>query len=373
MKLYAPRRLREGTNVKRSRRDAARGLHDASHRAGSFARPHRRRARPRGRVATPLGLRVLIVVLVVGALGGAGYLLWSHFSSASRAKAELGDAIDCVAQADAAIVPLNEAVSSQIGGDTSSHEGLSEKIDFATSLLTEASSHLERAQALADHLDDSGREVLDALSASIEARRGMIGAGEVIVDVDDAVSSALGLLGQARDRLESADEKAKSASDAANEYARFLAGEQTQIQDANVAVSLDNEAASLIAEASDLLGKAKQAFGDADYAVYESYVAKRAEAAQLMLDADSAVVSGDFERAGQLVSQYNAADAEAATFAATLPANLSDIFVDSYARLTSAERQKYAESAAKAADADAVVRKYQGVLARAATSGAAPA
>ena len=92
-----------------------------------------------------------------------------------------------------------------------------------------------------------------------------------------------------------------------------------------------------------------------------------------MLDADSAVVSGDFERAGQLVSQYNAADAEAATFATTLPANLSDIFVDSYARLTSAERQKYAESAAKAADADAVVRKYQGVLARAATSGAAPA
>ena len=315
------------------------------------------------------------MVLVVLGLGGAGMLLWSHLSASSRATSELRDAIDCVTRADEAIVPLNEAVSEQIGdtGASSETDDLSVKIDSATELLTEAQGHLERARALRDHLDDRGRETLDALDSSISARRGMVGAGEVIVDVDDAVSSSLDLLGQVMAKLSAADEKAKAATNAANEYARYLAGEQTPTQDANVPVSLDDEAIALVDGASDLLSQAKQAFGDADYSVFEAYVSKRSEALHLMLDADSAVLSGDFEKAGQLVSQYNEADAAAADLATAIPSNLSDVFMEPYARLTSAEREKYAQSASQAAEADVVIRRYQGVLAGTAASSAVTA
>ena len=126
-------------------------------------------------------------------------------------------------------------------------------------------------------------------------------------------------------------------------------------------VTIDNEAISLLNEANDLLGQAKSAFGDADYSAYEAYLSKKLEAAQLMLEADSAILSGDFERAGECVTKYNEADAAASELAAALPATTNDVFLDPYTRLTSAERESYLAAQQKATEADALVRRYQGV------------
>ena len=92
-----------------------------------------------------------------------------------------------------------------------------------------------------------------------------------------------------------------------------------------------------------------------------------------MLEADSAILSGDFERAGECVTKYNETDAAASELAAALPAATNDVFLDPYTRLTSAERESYLAAQQKATEADALVRKYLGVGVSVATADPAAA
>ena len=303
-----------------------------------------------------------IVLAVVVALGTGGFFAWRFLTGGMQAREQINLAIKAVQEADTVIVEVNDAVSSPIG-DTASFtdEQLSSGSRSATEALTRASDHISRARGLNEFLDDDQRAVLSALDDSISARKSMLGAGQVIVSVDASVGKARNLLEQSLAKAASADAKAREATTAANEYAKHLAGQASQQADANVPVTIDNEAISLLNEANDLLGQAKSAFGDADYSAYEAYLSKKLEAAQLMLEADSAILSGDFERAGECVTKYNEADAAASELAAALPATTNDVFLDPYTRLTSAERESYLAAQQKATEADALVRKYQGV------------
>lgn len=322
----------------------------------------------------PLAARMAIVLAVVVALGTGGFFAWRCLTGGMQAREQINLAIKAVQEADTVIVEVNDAVSSPIG-DTASFtdEQLSTGSRAATEALTRASDHISRARGLNEFLDDDQRAVLSALDDSISARKSMLGAGQVIVSVDASVGKARTLLEQSLAKAASADAKAREATTAANEYAKHLAGQESQQTDANVPVTIDNEVISLLNEANDLLGQAKSAFGDADYSAYEAYLSKKVEAAQLMLEADSAILSGDFERAGECVSKYNETDAAASELAAALPATTNDVFLDPYTRLTSAERESYLAAQQKATEADALVRKYLGVGVSVATTDPAAA
>ena len=310
----------------------------------------------------PLAARMAIVLAVVVALGTGGFFAWRFLTGGMQAREQINLAIKAVQEADTVIVEVNDAVSAPIG-DTASFtdEQLSTGSRAATEALTRASDHISRARSLNEFLDDDQRAVLSALDDSISARKSMLGAGQVIVSVDASVGKARNLLEQSLAKAASADAKAREATTAANEYAKHLAGQESQQTDANVPVTIDNEVISLLNEANNLLGQAKSAFGDADYSAYEAYLSKKVEAAQLMLEADSAILSGDFERAGECVTKYNETDAAASELAAALPATTNDVFLDPYTRLTSAERESYLAAQQKATEADALVRKYLGV------------
>lgn len=322
----------------------------------------------------PLAARMAIVLAVVVALGTGGFFAWRFLTGGMQAREQINLAIKAVQEADTVIVEVNDAVSSPIG-DTASFtdEQLSSGSRSATEALTRASDHISRARGLNEFLDDDQRAVLSALDDSISARKSMLGAGQVIVSVDASVGKARNLLEQSLAKAASADAKAREATTAANEYAKHLAGQEGQQADANVPVTIDNEVISLLNEANDLLGQAKSAFGDADYGAYEAYLSKKVEAAQLMLEADSAILSGDFERAGECVAKYNETDAAASELAAALPATTNDVFLDPYTRLTSAERESYLAAQQKATEADALVRKYLGVGVSVATTDPAAA
>lgn len=322
----------------------------------------------------PLAARMAIVLAVVVALGTGGFFAWRFLTGGMQAREQINLAIKAVQEADTVIVEVNDAVSAPIG-DTASFtdEQLSTGSRAATEALTRASDHISRARSLNEFLDDDQRAVLSALDDSISARKSMLGAGQVIVSVDASVGKARNLLEQSLAKAASADAKAREATTAANEYAKHLAGQESQQADANVPVTIDNEVISFLNEANDLLGQAKSAFGDADYSAYEAYLSKKMEAAQLMLEADSAILSGDFEKAGECVTKYNETDAATSDLAAALPATTNDVFLDPYTRLTSAERESYLAAQQKATEADALVRKYLGVGVSAATTDPAAA
>lgn len=310
-----------------------------------------------------LPMRLGIIVLTVGLLGTGAFFITRYFNGSWNVKQAINASISAIEESDEGIVALNELVSSTVdevtGIDTSN---LSENMQVSEEKLNQAEDYLAQASELDEFMDDNQRAICEALRSSIDARRSMISAGEEIVSVDTKVGQARSLLDQTIEKALAADEKSREATQAANEYALYLTGNtETSVTDANVAVNLDNEAIALLGESEGLLASAKEAFGDADYTLYETYLVKRKEAAQLMLDADNAVVSGDFAATSEKTNSYNNADAAAAEAAAALPASTADIFSELYTSITASSRAAYTEAAQKAAEADALIRHYQGV------------
>lgn len=345
---------------------AEQGLSQKPHkRQASATRRTRSSATAESREKKHLSLtaRMIVVALVIGLVGTLVFFVGRHFNGAWAARDAISSTISKIEEADTAIVDLNNAVASTVDEATAENaEELVRGASDATGILTRADESLARANALDEFLNENELAICDASRDSIDARREMIGAGEAIVSVDAIVGSARGQLEQAIKKALEANTKSQEASAAANEYAQYLTGDESvATKDANNVVTLDNEVISLISEAKESLNAAKETFGDADYSAYETYLDKRAEAAQLMLDADNALVSGDFASASDLTAKYNEADTAATELAAALPASTSEIFSEPYASLTNGQRETYSKAAAKATEADKLIRHYQGI------------
>lgn len=286
-----------------------------------------------------------------------------HFNGAWAARDAINSAISNVEEADTFIVSLNEAVVATVDDATQeTTDKITEDAKSASASLENADKNIARAWELDEFLDDNQRSICSALHDSVDARRNMIGSGEAILSVDTTVGSARKELEQAIAKAVEANSKAQEATTAANEYAKYLTGDtQAQVQDATTVVELDNQTIALLDEATTHLENAKTIFGDADYTAYQTYLEKRKEAAQFMLEADNALVSGDFESAGENTDKYNEADASASEAAAALPASTSEIFSEPYTTLTQEARTSYIEASARAQEADVLIRHYQGI------------
>lgn len=320
-------------------------------------------AKPKERRSMPFALRLLIIALVVGVLGTAIFFLSRYLDGSWQAKDAMSAAISYIEESDEIIVALNDSVALTVDEAAQENvEELQEQADEADASLKKADEKLARANALDEFLDDNQKAICDALRDSIDARRTMLDAGEAILSVDTTVGSARALLDQVVDKAVEANKKSQEATTAANEYAQFLTGDTSvSTQDANVALQLDNEAKALIDEAKSALASAKETFGDADYTAYETYLNKRGEAIDIMIETDTALVSGDFASVSDKTNAYNTADVAATEAANALPSSTSEIFSAPYESLTSGSRKTYSSAAEKAAEADALIRHYQGV------------
>lgn len=317
----------------------------------------------RERAPMSLFKRLLIVAVVVALVGTVAFFLSRYLDGSWRAKEAINQAISHIGEADETIVELNEMVTSTVDeADATQAQNLIDDLGAASESLKKADDSLAEANALDEFMDDNQRALCDAIRDSIDARRTMFGASETILSVDVQVGSARAYLEQTIEKALKANEKAQEATKAANEYAQFLTGDTSvATQDASVATNLDTEAIALIDEAKAALASAKEAFADADYSAYETYLDKRAEALTIVLEADNALVSGDFSSTGEKTDAYNTADAAATEAAAALPATTTEIFTAPYDTLTAGSRKTYSEAALKAADADALIRHYEGV------------
>ncbi|WP_028263614.1 hypothetical protein [Atopobium fossor] len=312
----------------------------------------------------PLAIKIGASLIALVILGSAGYLIWRHLTGAAQAKEQIAAAISSVSKSDAAIVPLNNTISSDLGVKTS--EELTKIRDDAkksTSSLDEAQAHVNNAKSLNEFMTDDERTVVQALQDSIDQRRKLIDAGSEVLTVDIGVLDAKTFLTQAMEKAVSADSHVEKSVEAAAEYAKSLAKEESSVDDANIPIGFDKSAMEDITAAQGFENNAEQAFSQTDYSVYTNYLTARKDAIQALLDADTHIAFGEFDKAQASIEDYNKREAAVADLAKQLPETPDAFLSEPYDSALKKSLDAYKEIAEKLAVTDEKVRNYQGLAA----------
>ncbi len=312
----------------------------------------------------PLAIKIGASLIAVLILGSAGYLIWRHLTGAAQAKEQISAAIASVSENDAAIVPLNNTITSDLGTKTS--EELTKINDAAKksiSSLDEAQTHVNNARSLDEFMTDDERAVVQALQDSIDQRHKLIEAGAEVLTVDIGALDAKAFLTQAMEKAVSADSNIEKSVKAAAEYAKSLAKEESSVTDAQVPIDYDKAALDDITAAQGFENNAEQAFSQADYSVYTKYLAARKDAINALMEADTYIASGDFDKAQTSIEDYNKRETASSDLAKQLP-ETPDVFLsESYDAALKKPLDTYKAIAEKLAATDGKVRNYQGLAA----------
>ena len=327
----------------------------ASHFASAAGQvPSASRRRRKRRVAAIVSI---VVVVLLACAGTAGYLLYRHHAERELVAEKIDAIVADIQTCDEVVIPLDTAVSSQIEGDEPAElQSLDEGYDGAVAALDAAEQKI--ADASAENLTDEEREMVGHLSTSVSSRREMLENGRSLLEVDSALATAQPQLQTATDKMVEANDKVLESVEAANEYAKSIAGEESSQSDPQVPVDLDNQALQLLGEAETALAAAKEAFPDADYAAYDAYLAAKKAAVEKLLEIDTEISKKRYNAASRKVDEYNALDAAATEAAAALPASVEDVFRQPYETLTAEKRDAYNAARTAAADADTAIKSY---------------
>ncbi|WP_308805907.1 hypothetical protein [Atopobium minutum] len=146
----------------------------------------------------PLVIKIGASLIALIILGSAGYLIWRHLTGAAQAKEQISAAIASVSESDAAIVPLNNTITSDLGSKTSDElTKIKEAAKKSSSSLDDAQMHVGNALSLDEFMIDDERAVVKALQDSVDQRRKLIEAGEEVLTIDGGAFNAKALLTKA--------------------------------------------------------------------------------------------------------------------------------------------------------------------------------
>lgn len=303
---------------------------------------------------------IVVAVVVVLALVAAGVFFGLRYKQASDVKATIGEAIDLLRDTDDVIVPLDEAIASEIdsgvASDTLSDLMLqstttSNSLSSADQLVTEA----ERSSSL---LSDGDRSALEAAGDSIEARRSMLEIGRSLLEVDTAAAEALNNLESAYASIADANANVQASLD---QYNAYMADGSVEGDDMNVVLQYDNNAVASITAAQNYVAAAKEAFPSADLSVLDTYLAARLNHLNLLVQVDTCVANADWNGANSLNGQYVQADADQQAAAQQVPATAAELLTSAYASTTAAQREGYDAARDQCVSADAVLNDYLGI------------
>lgn len=304
-------------------------------------------------------LIVLIVILVIAAVAVGGFFIFRE-NVRTQATENINAAIQRLSDADAVIVPLDEAIGSEISSSTVS-QGLTDAMlssTTASNALTDAESRAKQAEQHRALLTEDQTQVIDAIKGSVTARRSMLEIGRTLLATDNEVSDALTSLDAAYASIESANAKVQQALDLSN--AHFAAGDADSGVDLWAIVDLDNQAITDITNAQGSVAAAKEAFPDADYTSIETYLTTRLAELQVNLSFDTAMANGDEEGALAMNDQITQAADASTQAAANVPGTARDLVRDAYAVVTSGQSASYDEARSACASNDEVIRAYLG-------------
>lgn len=349
-------------------------------------------AKKRKKASVAIIIFSLLLLALIAAGSFFAYRAHQHMQFSNAASDEISQAISALAKTDAYFVEVDEYLSGSINpeGLNVPRKALEDKdrvkkdLDSAKQLSDELSAKDKT------YLSDEQVEVITALSESVSARQSMLDAALKIMNVDVEVSQARVHLNGAYTNIVEADTKVREALEKAKQYAdqqKNKANEQLKAARSNKRqkesqssseeisaqsiVDLDQAALDALNNAKLELDKSKAASTSIDFTPIESYIEAKLAAVTLLKDIDTAVLENKVKEAVDKVKQYNEADAAVRPLAEALPTQPDELFKSYYQKETETQHKTYEEARKKAAEADGIIRKYQGIKTKDLASGAA--
>lgn len=301
---------------------------------------------------------IAIVVVVVLVLAAVGTFLGLRYKQAADARTAIDEAIDILRDTDDVIVPLDSAIAAEISTGVASEVLSNLMLESSTTVSNSLSSAEQLADSASDARDvlsDEEVEALDAVLASISARRSMLDVGRQLLLIDSAVSTALENLEQAYAFINEANTNVQAARDIYTVYSTTGEGDMW------AAVEADNAAVTAIANAQSSVAAAKEAFSSADLTALESYLAARLNHVNLLLQFDTCIANGDADGANAVVDQCNQADAAQQEAALQVSATAAELLTSAYAAATADQREAYDAARDACVEADAILNDYLGI------------
>lgn len=290
----------------------------------------------------------VVVILVVAVVAGV-FLYHNHMEQQQRVDA-LHDALNALADTDATVIALDQAVGDPLNDAAVSGDAVS------SSALTAAQGQLDAAEqqvaAAAEGISGAkDKEAAVQAHASIAARGDMIDAGQILLYQAQPARTAAKQADELWDGVIEADEQVRSAA--------ALVSDTTQ---ENVQASLDrlHQALSTFNDAHDAFANLQQSYPAADFSSITTYLDKRCEALGYAISSDEAILARDTAKATEQNDRYNTADADAAKLAQSLPFKPSSIVREAYEHSSKQESEAYVTARSQAASADAFIRDYLG-------------
>ncbi len=340
-------------------------------------------ARKKKKATIAIIIIALLLAVLIAVVGFFAYRAHQHMQINNQVSDGITEVIGSLSKTDEYLVKLDQLLSATINPDELNQlQTMSSQAEAQIALLKDAQNKVNALSDKREFFNEEQTEVIAALSSSIDGRNKMIDAGSKILSQDVLVSQARVHVNGAYANIVEADSKVREALDQAKKYAeqeKSKASEQLKNATASnnkkkkdqadqsaaitaqSVVDLDQQALEALSNASLELQKAKAALPEVDLSPIEKYLEAKQKAVSILKEVDTAVAENKVKDAVAKVKEYNDADAEVKPLAEALPASPEQIY-ESYYQSKVADLEKLYDEARKAvAQADGVIRRYQGI------------
>lgn len=293
--------------------------------------------------------------LIIVALLGAG--VWWLYNDNERYQANIAQITsshDLLAQTDAVLLELDEALQDPMGADAETFfAGRQEDVDKAVHACDQA----ERvaADASAGLRETVERTAADNLMATASARKTMFSSGWSVLEGAQSMKEPYEDLQDIWQEVLAADEHARRAAEQAS------SGDRQHI---GASKDLSAQAQEQLTQATDRLYAFAQANPSVDVSPLVNYLDKRLEALGYAIASDTALEKRDTQAAIVNNDAYNEADEEAAGLAELLPADPGQPVLEAMEQAIANSVETYEAARAQASTSDAFLRDYFGSSAR---------
>lgn len=291
----------------------------------------------------------IVCMLIIVGISSAGLLyLYQDNARYQQNVSLLQESADSLISTDEFLLSLDEALQNPLSDQAEAF--LSDQQDSVVQMESSLDQAEEKAHTAAQGLRETvEREAADSLMATASARRTMIDQGWTILETAAGMKSLYEQVGEVWQQVADADSLTREAADLAGDNSRESIDRSTE---------LSEEASSLLSDVRDEMSVLSQDDEEIDLSAYLAYLDKRIEALGYAIASNDALLAQDTETAVKQNDDYNAADKEAASIAATLPVDPGQPVLDVLEARLADPIETYAAARGQASSSDAFLRDY---------------
>jgi len=264
----------------------------------------------------------------------------------------LDEAIAFIQEADTVVVALDKASESRLdAGDIPKLEALLDQLESTWESLDNAIAKAQQAQrtystkadkALAQHAIDAA-----------EYRKKMLGQSALIAEYDIKTIKSASLVEQAWSLIFEADSDMRAAA------LMVITHGANGIRSSR---DYNEQALAKLRRAQEILATIPHIFPEVDLSCITNYLEAKIESAQLALDSDNLYLSGYYTRSHEKTEEFKIKDLEVVELILKIPRIPVTLVFDAYDEATREIREIYKNNRSEAADADAYLRAYLGIV-----------